>query len=108
MQVLPHDGRNYLVLPTVLQHVEEDRERIATVHLSRSDGDLKLNVGRKIAGQHYNPVPEAGRNLALISGGANRPRAEGGIGIREQARVKIGFKRAAADQSPQSMKSAFA
>src|SRR2546421_6986845 len=99
MQVLPHHGRNYLVLPAILQHLEEDRERVATLNLSRGDGDLKLNFGRRIAGQSCDSLAEAGRNLALISCGANRPCAERRIGIREQARVETGFERAAADQS---------
>ena len=65
-----------LSLSAVSEHVCEHRQRVAALDLSRSDGDLKLHVGRWIARECDDPLANCFGDFAEVSRGADRPGAE--------------------------------
>src|SRR5437773_3135436 len=108
MHIVPRDRGNEFVLATMLEYLDQDRQRIEALNFARSDGDLELHIRRWITSQPGDLLTNCRRHLAGISRRANTPRAAGGIGMREHLQMKRGFKCSAADERPRRVQPRFA
>ena len=56
MEIGPNDRGNQFVVAAVSQNIDEHGKCVATFDFSGSDGDLELNIRRRIARQDGNPL----------------------------------------------------